>query len=191
MHLPLGRADTAPPDSPSPLPRSYDPFEDVRFLSPGVAGPRPLSSHSGTPFSLNNPAQQISPGLTLLDSTDQLSVATSPTSSAMNTPLPSRSPSPLPPFYSSAPSSASDTDSDEPGSPLILDNYTPPFLREGQPRWWRIPQRARRRPRRPGGWGYRSMVRMLRRVFRHPFFPKHPSTIVRPISLPPSWTFSN
>ncbi|KAI0001592.1 hypothetical protein BJV77DRAFT_1057472 [Russula vinacea] len=95
----------------------------------------------------------------------------------MNTPLPSRTPSPLPPFYS-APSSASDTDSDEPGSPLLLGPYSSSYLRDGQPRWWQLPQRPRRGPRRPAVWGYRSMVRVLRRVFRHPFFPKHPSTIL-------------
>ncbi len=177
MRLPLRRANTAHSNSL----RSYDPFETIHFLSPG-AGPRPLSP-SGTSFPLDNP----------LDPTGQLSVGTSPNSSAMNTPLPSRSPSPLPPFYSSAPSSASDTDSDEPASPLLLDNYSSPtFLREPRPRWWHISQRAHRRPRRPVGWGYKSMVRILRRVFRHPFVPKHPSTIVRLVCLPSGlWAFSN
>jgi len=176
MSLPLGRANTTHSNS---LSRSYDPFEDIPVLSPGAARPLP---HSGTPFSLNSPAQHLSPALALLDSTDQLSVGTSPNSSAMNTPLPSRSPSPLPPFYST-PSSASDTDSDEPGSPLLLDTYTSTYLREGRPRWWHLPQRARRGPRRPGVWGYRSTVRVLRKLFRHPFFPKHPSTIVRLVCL--------
>lgn len=176
MRLPLGRANTAHSNSLSSR-RSYESFENVQFLSPG-AGPHPHSP-SGTSLSLNSPAQHIYPGLALLDPTDQHSVGTSPNTSAMNTPLPSRSPSPLPPFYSSAPSSASDTDSDEPTSPWPLDNYPfPTFSREARPRWWHISQRARRRPRRPG-WGYKSMMRFLRRVFRHPFFPKHPSTIVR------------
>lgn len=175
MSLPLGRPNTTHSNSLSS--RSYDPFENIPVLSPGAAR---SFSHSGTPFS---PAQHLSPALSLLDSTDQLSVGTSPDSSAMNTPLPSRSPSPLPPFYS-AQSSASDTDSDEPGSPLLLDNYTSTYLRDGQPRWWHLPQRARRGPRRPTVWGYRYMVRVSRRVFRHPFFPKHPSTIVRLVCLP-------
>jgi hypothetical protein len=181
MHLPLGRANTAHSNtnSHSPRSRSYDSFENVHFLSPG-AGPRPLHSPEGTSFPPNGPAPHLSSGLVLLDQTYQHSVGTTPNSSAMNTPLPSRSPSPLPPFYSSAPSSASDTDSDEPASPWHLDNYPPPpFSRGARPRWWQIPQRARHRPRRPVGWGYRYMMRISRRVFRHPFFPKHPSTIVR------------
>jgi hypothetical protein len=188
MRLPLGRAHS---NSLSPRSRSYDLFENVHFLSPG-AGPR-LDTPSGASSPLNSPAQHISPGLTLLDPTYQHSVGTTPNSSAMNSPLPSRSPSPLPPFYSSAPSSASDTDSDEPASPWPLDNYPPsPFSREARPRWWQIQQRARRRPRRHVGWGYRYMMRILRRLFRHPFFPKHPSTIVRLVRLfPLPWAFSN
>ena len=169
MPLPLGGANTAPSNTHSPRPRPYDIFQNIPVLSPGP------SPHSGTSFP---PAQHLSPALALLDSTDQLSVGTTPNSSAMNSPLPSRSPSPLPPFYS-APSSGSDTDSDEPGSPLLLDTYSSTYLREGQPRWWQLPQRQRRGPRRPAVWGYRYMVRVSRRVFRHPFFPKHPSTIVR------------
>src|SRR6266404_9838890 len=97
-------------------------------------------------------------------------------SSSMNTPNLSRSTSPLPPFYSTQ-SSGSDTDSDEPASPLLLYTYAPQYLRgRDPPRWW---QRPRRGPRRITGWRFKSIVRVLRRVIRHPFFPKHPSTIVR------------
>ena len=110
-------------------------------------------------------------------SQQHLSSRTSANSSAMNTPNISRSTSPLPQFYSTQ-SSASDTDSDEPGSPLLLDTYAPPYLRDRPPRWWNLRQRPRRGARRPSGWG-RPIVRMLRRVVRHPFFPKHPTTIVR------------
>ena len=187
MTLPLGRTTTTHSNPSSSPPTSYDLLDNVPILSRGT-GPRPLS-HSGVPASSsanahltpaaaqrhNTPSR---PGLVFLDSTAELSALSSPSSSAMNTPLHSRPPSPLPQFYS-APSSGSDTDSDEPGSPLLLDTYTTSDAREGWPRWWRLRQRARRRPRRPAGWGCRSMVRVLRRVFRHPFFPKHPSTIVR------------
>ncbi|KAH9046248.1 glycosyltransferase family 31 protein [Lactarius hengduanensis] len=80
-------------------------------------------------------------------------------------------------YYSSTHSSASDTDSDEPLSPLLLDTYAR-HSRDGPPRWWRI----RQGPRRGGGWRsagwFRPIVRVSRRVFRHPFFPKHPSTIL-------------
>lgn len=112
------------------------------------------------------------------ETTSHLSGWTSANSSVMNTPNPSRSTSPLPRFYSSTQSSASDTDSDDPVSPLLLDTYAPPYLRDGSPRWWQLRQRPRRGPRRPAGWGFRPVVRVLRRVFRHPFFPKHPTTIL-------------
>jgi hypothetical protein len=178
MPLPLGRADTVSQSS-------HDPFENVPVLS-GALGPRPLSQ-SGAPLSSNThltPAAQhtTSPRSQFLfpeSVTGELSPRASPNSSAMNSPLPSRSPSPFLPFYSSAPSSASDTDSDDPVSPLLLDTYSAPHLREGRLRWWNLRKRSRRGPRRSSAWGYRSMVRVVRRVFRHPFFPKHPSTIVR------------
>jgi hypothetical protein len=183
MTLPLGRANTSQSGSHPSHTGSYDPFENI--LS-GSAGPPPLSQSSAS-LSLNahlTPAAQSSrsprSGFLFPEPRDEPSERTSLNSSAMNTPLPSRSPSPLPPFYSSAPSSASDTDSDEPRSPFILDTYGTPYLREGRPTWWRPRQRSFRGPRQPVGWGYRSMLRVLRRVFRHRFFPKHPSTIVRP-----------
>jgi len=187
MPLPLGRANTTYSVSQSSRSVSHDPFEDVPVLS-GALGPRPLSQ-SGAPLSSNThltPAAQrtTSPRPEFLfpePATGELS----PSSSAMNSPLPSRSPSPFLPFYSSAPSSASDTDSDEPASPLLLDTYSTPHLREGRPRWWNLRKRSRRGPRRSSRWGYRSMVRVMRRVFRHPFFPKHPSTIVRLSSIIP------
>ncbi|KAI0308230.1 hypothetical protein B0F90DRAFT_1681188 [Multifurca ochricompacta] len=108
----------------------------------------------------------VFPGITGL-----LSGRTSLNSSAMSTPLPSRSSSPLPQFYSSALSSASDTDSDDPVSPLLLDTYAIPYLGDVQPRWWQLRQRTHRRTRRSAGCRFRSIVRFLRRVFRHPFFP--------------------
>ena len=183
MPLPLGRANTSCPLSQSSRSVSHDPFENLPVSSRAPA-PCPLSQ-SGAPLSSNTrlspaPQHSTSPRSAFLfpePATGELSPRTSPNSSAMNSPLPSRSPSPFLPFYSSGPSSASDTDSDEPGSPLLLDTYS--TLREGRPRWWNLRKRSRRGPRRPSRWGYRSMVRFMRRVFRHPFFPKHPSTIVR------------
>ena len=182
MPLPLGRANTNSRPSPH---GSYDPFENTPVMS-GHTGLRRLSQ-PGPPLASNahfTPAAPPTPSshsgfLFPEPLVDEHSARTSPNSSAMNSPLPSRSPSPLPPFYSSAPSSASETDSDEPGSPLLLDTYNTSYLREGRPRWWNIRQRQRRVPRRSAGWGYRSLVRVFRRVLRHPFVPKHPSTIVR------------
>ncbi|KAI9460604.1 glycosyltransferase family 31 protein [Lactarius psammicola] len=143
--------------SPSP---SYDPLSERTGLIPVI------QSHG-----------LLSPDVQLVPAAQQdLSGRTSANSSAMNTPNPSRSTSPLPQFYSSTQSSASDTDSDEPVSPLLLDTYSP-YSRAGPPRWWQR-QRQRRGPRRSARWGFRPIVRVLRRVFRHPFFPKHPSTIL-------------
>ena len=192
MPLPLGRANTTYPVSQSSRSVSHDPSEDVPVLS-GALGPRPLS-HSGAPLSSNThlaPAAQhtTSPRSEFLFP-EQPTAELSPNSSAMNSPVPSRSPSPFLPFYSSAPSSASDSDSDDPVSPLLLDTYSTSHLREGRPRWWNLPNRPRRGPRRSSGWGYRSMVRVMRRVVRHPFFPKHPSTIVRLSSIIPLCPFS-
>ena len=184
MPLPLSTANTTHPSSQPSFPASHDPFENIPYLS-GGAGPRP-PSQSSIPLSSNahlTPAAQHIPSsrssFVFPDPPPEgLSARTSPNSSVMNSPLPSRSPSPHPPLYSPGPSSASDTDSDEPGSPLLLDTYGTSYSREGRPRWWRLQQRSRRGPRRPAWWGYRSMVRVMRRVVRHPFFPKHPSTIV-------------
>jgi hypothetical protein len=159
----LGGVDTtdtncASNSSPLPSPRPRSPPHDT------------LSGRSGL-FPEVQSHELLSPDV------QHPSGRTSANSSAMNTPNISRSTSPLPQFYSTQ-SSASDTDSDEPGSPLLLDTYAPPYLRDRPPRWWHLRQRPRRGARRPNGWG-RPIVRMLRRVFRHPFFPKHPTTIVR------------
>ena len=147
-----------------------------------TANPNPLSSQSRSPphdtrtglFPEIDSHELLSPDI---QPQRDISTRTSPSSSAMNTPNLSRSTSPLPQFYSSTQSSASDTDNDEPGSPLLLDTYGPTYLRDHPPRWWHLRQRPRRGARRPTGWR-RLVVRVLRRVFRHPFFPKHPTTIV-------------
>lgn len=180
MTLPRGRVGTINPYFHSSRPRSHERLENTSSLSrnAGVGPLPPLRTSS--PY-LTPTAQQLPPsrvGFLFPATSDNFFGQTSANSSPMNTPLASRSPSPLPPFYSPALSSASDTDSDEPASPLLLDTYTPSYLREGLPRWWQLRQRSHRRSRRPSGWGYKSIVRILRRVFRHPFFPKHPSTIV-------------
>ena len=163
---PLGGVETANTNcaadsNPLPSPRSRSPPYDT------------LSGRTGL-FPEIQSHELLSPDV---QPQRDLSGRTSANSSAMTTPNISRSNSPLPHFYSSTQSSASDTDSDEPGSPLLLDTYAPAYLRDRPPRWWHLRQRPRRGARRPTGWG-RPIVRVLRRVFRHPCFPKHPTTIV-------------
>ncbi|KAI9509085.1 hypothetical protein F5148DRAFT_1190250 [Russula earlei] len=184
MSLPPGRASASHPNSHFSHSGPFERYEDDP-LSSGSAGPyRP--SQSGAPLLFNthlSPAARPNSSRSRFvfaerETTGQFSDRTSPSSSAMNTPLPSRSSSPLPLMYSLSPSSVSETDSDEPGSPLLLDTYTTSYLRDVQPRWWDLRQRSRRGPRRHARWGYRSLRRVLRKIVRHPFFPKHPSTIL-------------
>ncbi|KAH9178694.1 glycosyltransferase family 31 protein [Lactarius sanguifluus] len=160
----LGRVDTAGTNSSNPQFSSSRPRSSSCDALSGRTGLLPgIHSHA-----LLSPDVQPSPA-----AQQELSGRASANSSAMNTPNPSRSTSPFRQFYSSTHSSASDTDSDEPLSPLLLDTYS----RDNPPRWWRIRQRQRR-----GGWRsagcFRPIVRISRVVFRHPFFPKHPSTIL-------------
>ena len=115
-------------------------------------------------------------------------------SSAPNTPVPARSSSPFPFYYSGASSCSSDSES-EPDSPLLSGSRRPTSSwRNGErPRWWqfRLGSRGssagstdawrRRRRFRDVSWGLRSCKRLLRRLVRHPFFPKTPVTIVSPV----------
>ena len=104
-------------------------------------------------------------------------------STATSTPIPSRSSSPLPQFYSSNPSSSctSDTDS-EPNSPL-LRNTRNLWWRENRRRWWTISPRRRRR----GGRIIRMVKKSARRLVRHPFFPSQPITIVSSLHTLRCW----
>jgi hypothetical protein len=183
MTPPRGGEGTTNPYTHSRSQSSHGSDQNTHFLSRGAG----LSqSHTPLPY-LTTTAQQFSPsrlrGYVFSGTTDNFSFRASANSSTMNTPSPSRSPSPLPPLYSPGFSSSSDTESDEPVSPLLLDTYTTSYLREGQPRWWQLPQRSRRGLRRTSPLRYKSILRVFRRVFRHPFFPKHPSTIVCPSYL--------
>ena len=112
-------------------------------------------------------------------------------SSATNTPLPSRAPSPMPSSYYSGTSSCSSDSEDEPDSPLLSRTRQDPSWRDSErPRWALFRARANslggegrrgRRRWRDIVWGLRSCKRLVRRLVRHPFFPKTPVTIV---SLP-------
>jgi hypothetical protein len=102
-------------------------------------------------------------------------------SSSTSTPVPSRSSSPLPHFFSSVPSSSctSDTES-EPNSPLIGGRPRSPWWREDRRRWWNIGRNVRSRSHRKRHGGYlRTIRKCVRRLLRHPLFPRQPITIVR------------
>ena len=104
----------------------------------------------------------------------------SPYSTASNTPLPSRTPSPVPLYFSGASSCSSESESeldDGPFTGSTLSSSRSSSWREERRRWWIMGAvRRRRRRERIGGW--RAMKRGLRLLIRHPFFPKTPVTIV-------------
>jgi hypothetical protein len=103
-------------------------------------------------------------------------------STSSNTPVPSRSVSPLPQFYSSGPSSSctSDTDSEPSHSPLLGRQYRNPQTTEDRRRrWWTLGTTSTRRRRKRNGRLLRLLKRGIRRLVRHPLFPSQPITIVR------------
>ncbi|KZT02672.1 glycosyltransferase family 31 protein [Laetiporus sulphureus 93-53] len=108
-----------------------------------------------------------------------------PYSTASNTPLPSRTPSPSPFFYSSGVSScSSDSDSEHEDVPFTARNahLRSSQWREERRRWWIMGAvRRRRRRERMGGW--RTVKRAIRLLIRHPFFPKTPITILLTLLL--------
>ncbi|KAI0375052.1 hypothetical protein BV20DRAFT_934269 [Pilatotrama ljubarskyi] len=111
--------------------------------------------------------------------------AASVCSTATNTPLPSRASSPLPFYYSGTSSCSSDSES-EPESPLLGRTQRRPLWRDNRPRRrWSLSIGAtnadgwrRRRRWRDVVWGLRSCKRVVRRLVRHPLFPKTPVTIL-------------
>ncbi|EJF66745.1 hypothetical protein DICSQDRAFT_151176 [Dichomitus squalens LYAD-421 SS1] len=120
-------------------------------------------------------------------------------STATSTPIPSRAPSPFL-YYSGTSSCDSDSES-EPESPLLGEvgiRRRSGWLEDERPRWrlFRLGAgghanvhangeiwRRRRRRWRDFVWGLRSSKRLLRRLVRHPFFPKTPVTILLTLLL--------
>lgn len=102
--------------------------------------------------------------------------ANSAHSSTSSTPVPSRSTSPLPQFYPQPSSCPSESDSEEPSSPLLREHPITHMWWRKQPRrpWWSASRRREERGWRPA----RLARRWLRRLVRHPFFPSQPITIV-------------
>ncbi|KZT30563.1 glycosyltransferase family 31 protein [Neolentinus lepideus HHB14362 ss-1] len=106
-------------------------------------------------------------------------------STATNTPLPSRSASPLPHFLASGSSSACTSDSEsepyESASPL-LGTPRGPWWREDRRRWWMFGTPTRRRRRRGFSW-WRRLKRGIRKIVQHPLFPSQPITIILTLLL--------
>ncbi|OCB90095.1 hypothetical protein A7U60_g2653 [Sanghuangporus baumii] len=104
----------------------------------------------------------------------------SSSSSAVPTPIPSRTGSPLPQFFSSAQSSSCTSDADsEPTSPLLPRNRRNRWWNDDGRRWWLASHEGRRRRRRRGSWySPRSVRRIVRAVLRHPLFPTQPTSIL-------------
>ncbi|KAG5639224.1 hypothetical protein H0H81_005298 [Sphagnurus paluster] len=105
-------------------------------------------------------------------------VQSSRSSTAASTPLPSRSNSPLPQFYSSNPSSSCTSDTDSEPVTHLLRNRNP-WGRENRRSWWTVSRRRRKRD----GRIVRFLKKWTRRLVRHPFFPSQPITIVLTLIL--------
>ena len=190
-NVPLTRVTNAP---------EADYFEEDRLLEPGPSTnptARPIHPRTATPRSQVPPYDEDedfnsrAPGSTDIsclyppsagEPTGSLSVC----STVTNTPVPSRAPSPTPFYYSGTSSCDSDSESESDSSG---DTLRPRWRDYNRPRWWelRVGSRAngetwtRRRRWRDVIWGLRSCKRLVRRLVRHPLFPKTPVTIVRPI----------
>lgn len=113
--------------------------------------------------------------------------------SANPSPVPSRSPSPLPIHYISPGASSSSYTSDadsEPTSPLLglANSRRRSWWNDDAHRWWLMgsrpnSRRRRQRLRRETRFNFRSLKRQVRRLIRHPFFPKQPTSIVSVLGL--------
>lgn len=151
---------------------SADSVDTARTTSPPQPQPRSRSSFitstSATRYSLSSPRSNF-----LLPP----SLSHTRSSTTTSTPIPSRSGSPLPHFFSSGPPSSctSSTDS-EPDSPLLRTHRSE--WREERRTWWAIGTTIHRRRRRNGVIA-RTCRRWSRRIIRHPLFPQQPITIVR------------
>ncbi|KAH7925183.1 hypothetical protein BV22DRAFT_1089470, partial [Leucogyrophana mollusca] len=103
--------------------------------------------------------------------------SSSESSASSSTPVPSRAASP-PPFFPSGRSSSSPSDADgEPTSPLLGSVGTYTSYRDTGRKWWSLGADPRRRRRRDGRL-VRATKKALRRVARHPLFPRQPLTII-------------
>ncbi|KAJ3007316.1 hypothetical protein NUW54_g3590 [Trametes sanguinea] len=121
------------------------------------------------------------------DSSDRYppSTAASVCSTATNTPFASRAPSPLPFYYSGASSCSSDSESESESPSLGRPSRQPRWRTDEARRWWQLGFRStgtegwrRRRRWRDVVWGVRTCKRVIRRLVRHPLFPKTPVTIL-------------
>ncbi|KAH7916449.1 glycosyltransferase family 31 protein [Hygrophoropsis aurantiaca] len=103
--------------------------------------------------------------------------SSSESSASSSTPVPSRAPSPGPLFTPSRSSSSPSEGDGEPNSPLLgnVGRYT--SHRNIGRRWWNLGTEPHRRRRRDARLPW-AIKKGLRRVVRHPFFPRQPLTII-------------
>jgi len=167
----LEEHDESDADAPQyPKARSSFSHPRPRAPFPSSASSNAFIDHSHT---LNNNDYLFPPS-----SAHPPSARSSVCSTPLNSPAVSRSTSPLPQFFSSGISSASTTDSDsEQGSPLLGIGTRTRWFREDRRRWWGFRPNFNRR--RGHSCGVRALKRIIKRLLRHPFFPRQPITIVR------------
>lgn len=139
-----------------------------------------LSSNAAHTASSYRTRTSYEPPAGLNDFPFSLSGRSSRSSTSANTPIQSRSASPHPQFQRSSSSSTnaswtstSDTDS-EPASPLLGRPNRNLLFVDSRHGWWAGRRRARPRPKA----FLRTAKRWIRRIVRHPLFPRQPITIV-------------
>jgi hypothetical protein len=161
---------------PSPRNASSNPLEDYDSTSSTDTDETTRThARSRAPFvqSTSATGSSGSPRPDFLFPPTQQSGHSSISSTATSTPVPSRSTSPLPQFYSSNPSSSCTSDTDSEPTPFLRTNRNL-WGRENRRRWWTTSRRRRKRD----GRIMRTLKKWTRKLVRHPFFPSQPITIV-------------
>lgn len=173
------RKSTPPPRISLPLEDDYDSASDYDDSSNKPSDP-PQEPRDRNVYASSSPSYRRSTEGLLLPFHDTGRASRS--SSATNSPIPSRSTSPVPQpqFLASAASSSCTSDADsEPTSPLLSRNRKSRWWNDEGQRWWLSSRDTRRKRRRRERWhSTRSIRRFIRLVLRHPLFPTQPTSIV-------------
>lgn len=157
----------------SPRMGSANPLEDYDSSSSTDSDETTrMHARSRTPFVQSTSTPPGSPRSHFLFPPIVQSGRSSVSSTATSTPVPSRSTSPLPQFYSNHPSSSGTSDTDSESNSLFLRSNN--WGRQNRRRWWTVSHRRRKRD----GRIVRILKKWTRKLVRHPFFPSQPITIV-------------